>query len=77
MCIYLPIEPEPESSCVSIYLSSPSPSPSPSQVGRHAFTEADHLWRFERRAEISGCGAGEVAGVAGGVADVSQLISTR
>ena len=52
-------------------------------MGRHAFTEADHLWRFERRAEISGGGAamaGEVAGVAGfagGVAEVSQVISTR
>ena len=45
-------------------------------MGRHAFTEADHLWRFERRAEISDGGAGEVAGIAGGVADVSQVIST-
>ena len=49
-------------------------------MGRHAFTEADHLWRFERRAEISGGGAaggGEVAGIAGGVADVSQVIWSR
>ena len=50
-------------------------------MGRHAFTEVDHLWRFERRAEISGDGAamaGEVSGVAavaGGVAEVSQVTS--